>query len=37
MENRCVYCGEIIPEGYQVCMRCEREAENEMELWEECH
>ncbi len=29
MENRCVCCGEIIPEGRQVCMRCEREAENE--------
>lgn len=22
MENRCVCCGEIIPEGYQVCDRC---------------
>lgn len=29
MENRCVCCGGIIPEGYQVRMRCEREAENE--------
>lgn len=29
MENRCVCCGEIIPEGRQVCIRCEREAENE--------
>lgn len=23
MENRCVCCGEIIPEGRQVCLRCE--------------
>lgn len=23
-ENRCVCCGEIIPEGRQVCIRCER-------------
>lgn len=23
MENRCVCCGEIIPEGRQVCVRCE--------------
>lgn len=23
MENRCVCCGEIIPEGRQVCPRCE--------------
>ena len=29
MENRCVCCGEIIPEGQQVCEKCEREAEDE--------
>lgn len=23
MENRCVCCGEIIPEGRQACLRCE--------------
>ena len=23
-DNRCVYCGEIIPEGRQVCPTCER-------------
>ena len=23
-ENRCVYCGEIIPEGRQVCPSCEK-------------
>ena len=22
-ENRCVCCGEIIPEGRQVCLNCE--------------
>ena len=24
MENRCVCCGEIIPEGRQVCPYCEQ-------------
>ena len=24
MENRCVCCGEIIPEGRQVCKNCEQ-------------
>lgn len=23
MENRCIICGEIIPEGREVCPRCE--------------
>lgn len=23
MEERCVVCGEIVPEGRQVCPRCE--------------
>lgn len=23
MDNRCLYCGEIIPEGRQVCPTCE--------------
>ena len=23
MENRCVCCGDIIPEGRQVCWNCE--------------
>ena len=23
-DNRCVYCGEIIPEGRQVCPTCEK-------------
>ena len=22
-ENRCISCGEIIPEGRQVCLKCE--------------
>lgn len=26
MENRCVCCGEIIPEGRQVCPLCEEES-----------
>jgi predicted nucleic acid-binding Zn ribbon protein len=25
-EERCVMCGEIIPEGRMVCLRCERAA-----------
>ena len=24
MEERCICCGEIIPEGRQVCPNCER-------------
>lgn len=24
MENRCIVCGEIIPEGRQVCPMCEK-------------
>ena len=31
-ENRCVCCGEIIPEGYQVCMRCEKEVSGKMSV-----
>ena len=26
MENRCISCGEIIPEGRQVCKECEVKA-----------
>lgn len=26
MENRCVCCGEIIPEGRMVCPKCEKGA-----------
>ena len=32
MENRCVCCGEIIPEGRQVCMRCEKEVGGKMSV-----
>lgn len=32
MEDRCVCCGEIIPEGRQVCIRCEIMAETEEDL-----
>lgn len=24
MDNRCIFCGEIIPEGRQVCPICEK-------------
>lgn len=34
-ENRCVCCGEIIPEGMQVCVNCLLK-ENE-QLKERCH
>lgn len=27
MEERCICCGEIIPEGRQVCPNCEKEGE----------
>ena len=27
MDNRCVCCGEIIPEGRMVCPNCEAESE----------
>lgn len=28
MDNLCVVCGEILPEGLQVCQRCMGEAKN---------
>lgn len=28
-DNRCVCCGEIIPEGRQVCPNCEKSAEDD--------
>ena len=24
MEDRCIVCGEIIPEGRMICLQCER-------------
>ena len=27
MEDRCICCGELIPEGRQVCPACEKKAE----------
>ena len=27
MEDRCICCGEIIPEGRQVCWACEKGAQ----------
>lgn len=29
MEDRCICCGEIIPEGRQVCKKCEHDASDE--------
>lgn len=31
MENRCICCGEIIPEGRQVCINCEKAMEEKLE------
>jgi RNA polymerase subunit RPABC4/transcription elongation factor Spt4 len=28
MDNTCVCCGAVIPEGRQVCPNCERRAED---------
>lgn len=28
-ENTCVCCGEIIPEGRQICYKCEKEMDKE--------
>ena len=36
MENICVCCGEIIPEGRQVCYRCEHGGNNTGVLCPEC-
>ena len=32
MENRCICCGEVIPEGRMVCKNCEIEAENRLTM-----
>lgn len=29
MEDRCICCGAIIPEGIQVCPKCEEKSEEE--------
>ena len=29
MEDKCVCCGEVIPEGRQVCPQCETKARKE--------
>ena len=34
-ENRCVCCGEIVPEGKMVCPDCEKKAEQERDLAED--
>lgn len=35
MEDRCICCGEIVPEGRMVCPICEAEADEHYEeaLW----
>jgi hypothetical protein len=30
MDNRCIACGDLIPEGRMVCPRCERSAEDRL-------
>ena len=32
-ENRCVCCGEIIPEGRMVCLRCESAVEQDKPMY----
>ena len=32
MDNRCICCGDIIPEGRQVCLACEQK-ENEKDIY----
>ena len=32
MENRCVCCGDVIPEGRMVCEECEIDAEEKVLL-----
>jgi uncharacterized OB-fold protein len=36
-DNRCVCCGEIIPEGRQVCPNCERPFIDNVELRMDWH
>ena len=36
MENRCVICGAIIPEGRQVCPNCEKGENPKLEQDEKC-
>lgn len=33
--DRCVSCGEIIPEGRQVCILCEHRANKSRDAWSE--
>lgn len=32
MENTCVICGNIIPEGRQICLKCENEVKENISL-----
>ena len=33
-ENRCVCCGEIIPEGRMICWNCEHNSDNKYDTEE---
>ena len=36
MEDRCIFCGEIIPEGRMVCLDCEFALTGKINGYEEC-
>lgn len=36
MENRCICCGEVIPEGRQVCPTCENDPRRTIENERKC-
>lgn len=36
MVDRCVICGDIVPEGTQVCRRCENSSSNDGVLCPQC-
>lgn len=35
-EDRCISCGEVIPEGRQVCLKCESATEQKRIFGREC-
>lgn len=37
MEERCVVCGTVIPEGRQVCQKCEAEQEHDERIIKETY
>lgn len=36
MEDRCIFCGEIIPEGRMICLDCEFALTGKIKGYEEC-